>query len=305
MKKRTPRWEDLLTLTVLARSGNYSAAARELGLTHATIARRIQRLEAALGSVLTARRDAALQFTEAGRLALATATEMEKIAGRLDRTLAARPAGLDGRIRITATETLGTYFYLPRLIEFHRRNPGIVVEMALDSRTLSLAKRRADIAIRLARPSEEGLVAKRLGTLGYGLYMRRDHPYLRGAGGKIGVKPESPIPICRYDESLTELPESRWIAERLPLAQCVFRANSLMALAQAVRYGWGAGLIPCFLADEASELKCLSDRSVVTREIWLAYPEEFRDIPRYRALIDWLVAASSDAADSLAGRSGS
>lgn len=301
MNKRTPHWEDLLTLAVLARNGNYSAAARELGLTHATIARRIQRLEAALGTVLTARRDAGLQLTEAGRLALAAAAEMERSAERLTRTLEARPAGLDGRIRITTTEALGTYFYLPRLVEFHRLHPGIVIEMALDTRTLSLAKRRADIAIRLARPSEEGLVAKRIGAMGYGLYMRRDHPYLNGATGKNIFKSGGPLPICRFDESLTELPESRWISEQLPQAQCVFRANSLMALAQAVRYGWGAGLIPCFLAQDAPELLCLSEGKVVSREIWLAFPEEFRDVPRYRAVIDWLIDVSTEAAESLAG----
>lgn len=301
MKKRTPHWEDLLTLAVLARSGNYSAAARELGLTHATIGRRIQRLEESVGTVLTTRRDAGFQLTEAGRLALAAAAEMERIAGRLYRTLEARPAGLNGRMRVTATETLGTYFYLPRLIEFHRQNPGIVIELSIDSRTLSLAKRKADLAIRLARPSEEGLVAKRIGTMGYGLYMRRDHPDLRGTGGKNGMKLGGPIPICRFDESLTELPESRWIAEQLPQAQCVFRANSLMALAQAVKSGWGAGLIPCFLAEAEPELVCLSEGAVVSREIWLAYPEEFRNVPRYRAVIDWLIAVSNGAAQFLAG----
>ncbi len=300
MKKRTPHWEDLLTLAVLARSGNYSAAARELGLTHATIGRRIQRLEEAVGTVLTTRRDAGFQLTEAGRLALAAAGEMERIAGRLYRTLEARPAGLDGRIRITTTEALGTYFYLPRLIEFHRHHPGIVIEMALDTRTLSLAKRRADLAIRLARPSEEGLVAKRIGTMGYGLYMRRDHPALSSAGGRNILKLGGTMPICRFDESLTELPESRWIAEQLPQAQCALRANSLMALAQAVKSGCGAGLIPCFLAEKASELVRLSEGAVVSREIWLAYPEEFRDVPRYRAVIDWLIAVSNGAARFLA-----
>lgn len=301
MKNRTPHWEDLLTLSVLARNGNYSAAARELGLTHATIGRRIQRLESALGTVLTARRDAGLQLTAAGRLALSAAAEMERVAGRLSRTLEARPAGLDGRIRITTTEALGTYFYLPRLIEFHRRHPGIEIEMVLDTRTLSLAKRRADLAIRLARPSEKGLVAKSLGTMGYGLYIRRDHPFLNSGGGKKAIKPDSTIPICRFDESLTELPESRWIADQLPLARCVFRANSLMALAQAVRYGWGAGLIPGFLANSEPSLICLTGKAVVSRELWLAYPEEFRNVPRYRAVIDWLITTSKEAAGFLAG----
>ncbi|MBI3526110.1 MAG: LysR family transcriptional regulator [Betaproteobacteria bacterium] len=301
MKKRTPHWEDLLTLAVLARSGNYSAAARELGLTHATIGRRIERLEAALGTVLAARRDTGLQLTDAGRMALAAAGEMEQAAEGLYRTLEAHPAGLSGRIRITTLEALGTYFYLPRLVEFHRRHPGIMIEMTLDARTLSLAKRKADLAIRLARPSEPGLVAKRLGSMGYGLYMRRDHPALLSAGGKNILKSPGTLPICRFDESLAELPESRWIAERLPQAHCVFRANSLMALAQAVRFGWGAGLIPRFLAQAAPELVCLTDGVAVSREIWLAYPAEFRDVPRYRAVIDSLVAATNDAAGLLAG----
>lgn len=296
MKKRTAHWEDLLTLATLARTGSYSAAARELGLTHATVGRRIKRLEEAVGTAMIARSDSGFLLSDSGRLALTAAEGMERIAAGLGRSLAAQPAGLGGRVRVTATEVLGTCFYLPRLIDFHRQNPGIVLEMALDNRTLSLARRKADVAIRLARPQEPGVVAKFLGHLGYRLTLRRDHPYL-AAGGTI----DGPLPLCRFDDSLADLPESRWLADHLPRARCVFRANSLAALTQAVRCGWGAGLIPCFLADADPELIGLSDGAVVSREMWLAYPEEFRSVPRYRALIDWLIAVSKESAPLLAG----
>lgn len=296
MKKRTAHWEDLLTLATLARSGSYSAAARDLGLTHATIGRRIRRLEESVGTALVARSEAGFLLSDSGRLALAAAEDMERIAAGLDRSLAAQPAGLGGRVRVTATEVLGTYFFLPRLIDFHRQNPGIVLDLVLDNRTLSLARRKADVAIRLARPQEPGVVAKFLGHLGYRLYLRRDHPW-RSAGGIV----DGALPLCRFDDSLAELPESRWLADHLPQARCVFRANSLAALFQAVRCGWGAGLVPCFLADADAELASLSENPAVSREIWLAYPEEFRNVPRYRALIDWLSAVAKESAAVLAG----
>ncbi len=242
------------------------------------------------------RRNAAFEFTEAGRLSLAAAQDMERIAGRLDRTLEAQPVGLSGQVRLATTETLGTYFFLPRLIDFHRRNPGIVLELNVDHRTLSLSRRRADLAIRLARPKEEGLVAVRLGTMGYALYIHRNHPYCENSSGML-----APPSLCRFDESLAELPESNWLDDQFPGAPCVFRANSLTALYQAVRSGWGAGLLPCFLAERDEDLRVLSAKPVVSREIWLAYPEEFRNVPRYREVIDWLVRIAGEGAGELAG----
>lgn len=292
MQKRSgahaPHWEDLLTLAVLVRSGSYSAAAREMGLTHATVSRRLTRLETALGTHVLERRDGRPELTETGWMALTAAEEMERAACRLDRVLETRPAGLSGRVRLTATEALGTWFYLPRLEDFHRRYPGLALDLTLDSRSLSLARRKADLAIRLARPEEDSLVSRLIGYMDYGLYISGTHPRL--AGIQAGETP----PLCRFDETMSNLPESRWLAAHLPEAPCVFRSNSLTALFQAVVSGWGCGLLPCFMADGDSRLYRLLPGPVVSREIWLAYPEEFRSVPRYRAVIDWLTTVSSE-----------
>lgn len=292
-----PHWEDLLTLAVLVRTGSYSAAARDLGLTHATIARRLQRLEARLGSAVLARRDHGVQLTDAGQATLAAAQQMESIAAALERTLAAKPEGLSGSVRLTTTEALGSYFWLPRLQGLHDQQPGIEFELSLDTRNLSLSRRKADLAIRLARPQEEGLVARPLASLGYAVYIRADHSYLQTGGGLHGA-----LPLCRYDESLEQLPESRWLAEQLPTARTVLRVNSALALQQAVRSGWGAALLPSVLADDPALLR-LSPGVQLSRELWLAYPPEYREVPRYRVVIDWLVHQCEQAKELLAGQS--
>lgn len=298
MKKRSLNWEDLLTLAVLARTGNYSAAARELGLTHATVGRRLRRLEESAGAVLLARRDGGFELTPAGQAALRAAEDMERIANGLGRNLEAGAAELSGKIRITATETLGSYFFLPRLAAFHTRHPALTLELMLDNRNLSLARRKADLAIRLARPSEEDVVAKRLGNMGYGLYIRRGHPHAEQFMGAAAPA----LPLCRLDDSLAGLPESQWLARHRPNARTTFVSNSLPAVHQAVKAGWGAALLPSFLAAPDGDLVCLSERPVVTREIWLAYPREYRNTPRYRTVIDYLAMLVSEAAALLEGR---
>lgn len=300
MQKRSeqnaPHWEDLLSLAVLLRCGSYSAAARELGLTHATIARRLQRLEARLGGAVLVRREDGLQLTEVGHATLDAAQQMERIAVALERTLAAQPDGLSGRVRLTTTEALGSCFWVPRLLELQRRHPGLELELSLDNRNLSLARRQADLAIRLARPQEEGLVARRLADLGYALYIHADHSYLQTGGGLHGA-----LPLCLYDESLAELPESRWLSRELPAARPVLRVNSALALQQAVCAGWGAALLPRFLASDPALLR-LTPEVPVSRELWLVYPTEYRDVPRYRLVIDWVVRQCEESKDYLGGR---
>lgn len=293
VKKRSLNWEDLLTLAVVVRAGSYSAAARELGLTHATVGRRMRRLEGSAGAPILTRRDGRLEVTKAGHMALQAAEAMERVADGLRRNLEATDGGhLSGKVRITATETLGTHLFLPRLVPFHQQNPSLTIELVLDNANLSLSRRRADIAIRLARPSEEGLVTRRLGSMTYGLYIRRDHPHAEGFADPLGAS----LPVCRLDESMAALPESRWLDQHLPTAHEAFVSNSVLALYQAVKTGWGAALLPHFLASRDSDLLCVTSRPGVSREIWLAYPREYRDMPRYRIVIDWVISIIEEAA---------
>ncbi|AOZ07028.1 LysR family transcriptional regulator [Cupriavidus malaysiensis] len=282
MQKRSLCWDDLLTLSALQRCGSYSACARELGLTHATAIRRIRRLEAALGGAVATRTDGAFVLTGTGRAALEAARQMERSADRLLRETEHAGAGVSGEVRMAATAALGSEFLTPRLPGLYAAHPAIQVRLELDNRVASLARRRAHIAVRLARPQEEDVVAQRAGTVQFGFYVRaRD-----AAMHRPDASASAALPCCALLDDGLGLPECAWPQARGgPVA---FQSNSLHAVQQAVRAGLGAGLLPHYLAAHDVSLAKLHDVPEVTREIWLAYPAEFRGHSRFRPVIDWL-----------------
>ncbi len=281
VQKRTVSWDDLLTLSTLLRCGSYAACARELALTHATVIRRIRRLEAALGQPVATRTDGAFALTAAGRDALAAARQMEAAAGRLLRELEGAGGGVSGVVRIAATSALGSHFLTPRLPALCAAHPGLDIRLEVDNRIASLARRRAHIAVRLARPVEDTLVAQRAGALGFGVYAAAND-----------ARAEADAPLCGLLDEGFALPEAAW--PQTPGRRFVYQSNSLLAVREAVRAGLGVALLPHYIARNDAGLKRLRDAPEVTREIWLAYPVEFRGASRFRPVIDWLAASLAD-----------
>ena len=173
-------WDDLRFFAEVAQQGSLSAAARALGVDHATVGRRLQRLEAMLCRPLFDRRGGGFDLTADGREVLVHAEAMDKAALAVARFGAGAPA-LSGTIRVTATEALASHYLTPRLAEFQTLHPDIDITLLNDDRNLSIARREADLALRLALPADGDLTARRLTTLGYGLYEAADE-----AGGLSG-----------------------------------------------------------------------------------------------------------------------
>ncbi len=196
--KRTVSWDDLLTLSTLIRAGSYSACARELDITHATAIRRIRRLEEALGKPVATRSEGAFELTSAGRSALTAARQMEQSAGRLMREIEGTGSGVSGVVRIAATAALGSHFLTPRLLGLYAAHPDIVVRLELDDRVASLARRHAHLAVRLARPKEDDIVAQRVGTVPFGLY------------GSAAVPMDDSTPLCALLDEGYDIPEATW-----------------------------------------------------------------------------------------------
>lgn len=278
MKKESASWDGLMTLAVLARLGSYSACARELGLTHVTVMRRIQRLEAALGAKLLDRGDAGFRLTEAGRKALGIAERMEGLSHQLLREIDVLPAGPAGKIRVTCTEAFGIHALAPQLPEFHALYPRLEIELVLDGRVLSIARRKADIAIRLARPNEPELVAKKIGEISYGLYCNQE----------LAISDDPRRRLCKLDPQSQSLPECEWADKHCAQSQVSFSSNSLSAVFAAVGAGLGCAVLPDYLARKNASLRCIEHLPAVVREIWLAYPKEFRSDLKFRPFIDWL-----------------
>lgn len=269
-------WEDVRFFTALARLGSLSATARALGVNHATVARRIGGLEAALGAALFERRPGGYVLTDRGRAALEAASAMEGAAQAL---AGAGPSqALAGLVRLTTTPGLADGFLIPRLGALGRRYPGLDMEIIADRRLVSLPRHEADIALRLGRPDEGELLARRVATLGFGLYATPAWRERLAAGA-------APV-FVGFDETSAHLPEALWLGRRFPRARLALRSNSQLSQAAAARADCGIAVLPHVLAGDLVALDLAEPPPA--RELWLLTRPDIAAVPRIRAAADFI-----------------
>lgn len=279
VQKRTDEidWNDLRYALALARHGSLSATARQLKVNHATVARRIAALEASLGIVLFERRPRGYRPTPQALPVLQAAEQVEAPLLRLGRFAdSERGQQIEGNVRVTCTEGIASHCIAPQLAALRQHWPGLQIEITVEHRSLSLARREADIAIRWARPQSGELYASRLGSVPYRMYR---NPLI--TDGSV---------IAAFDESLPDLPETRWLAKQKNLRP-VIRSNSMLPLLAAARAGACGILLPEFIGRQFADLAAEPGRPPVTRELWLVLHRDLRKTPRVRVVADFLGAA--------------
>lgn len=285
VQKRTARldWEDVRFFAALARHGTLAATARNLRVTHATVARRLANLESTLGHPLFARNRDGFRLNAAGAAALGEAAQMELAAGALH---AARDASASnsvaGQVRITVARVFADGFLAERLGPLTHRHPGLELEIVATSRNLSLARREAEIALRLARPVTGELVTRRVAALDYGFYASPDYKQRIDCG-------EPPVFIA-FDDASEFVPEAAWAQKFFSGRQVALRANSQSAQAAAARGGAGVALLPALLANSLGGLERVEfDDAPPGRELWLLMRPDVARLARVRVVADYLV----------------
>jgi DNA-binding transcriptional LysR family regulator len=273
-------WQDLRHFATLAREGSLSAAARRLKVDHATVARRVASLEAALGLKLVDRRARTYALTADGRNIARIAERMAEIAFDLDRVARGAQVGLAGPVSISAPPTLAASLIAPRLAELHAAHPGIRVRLIGEKRSASLSRREADVAVRLSRPTEPNLVARRVGRLAFALYA--SPAFLRAH--------RSPdYRFIAYDETMETAPQERWLQRVAGERPVVLRASDLEVQREAAKAGLGIAALPRFFGDREPGLQALEeDRSKIAREVWLVVHRDLQRAPLVRAVLDFL-----------------
>lgn len=277
-------WDDIRYFLELGRGQSLSAAARRLKVDHSTVARRIGALERRLGVKLFDRLARGYALTEEGGRLLTAAerVEAETLALRRQAGGAAAAGGLTGSLRMAAPPVVASAFIAPRLLPFQRQHPGIRLELIGGKDDADLGRREADLAVRLSKPADGRLVARRLGILAYGFYAARDYlaAHRPAARDYIG-----------YDDSLEHVPQQRLLLKQAGGRPLVFTANDLASLHQAARGGLGIAALPHFLAAQDPLLRRLPvDATAGDREIWLLVHPDLRRSPRVRAGMDFLIA---------------
>ena len=291
--QNTLNWNDLRTLLAVARHGTLAEAATALAVDQTTVARRLRALERVCGTRLLDRVGGRYVATAAGEAALQRAGQMEEAAFALLSAVGERAAVPGGSVRLTAIQELIAAFLVPNLPGFRARYPEIALELIGDSGNLSLTRREADLALRLARPRDGTFVMRKLAALGFAVYGPAED--------------EPPDDLSRadwiaFDDGLAHLPEAQWLLREVAPSDIVLRTNGLRSQIEAVRAGLGLAVLPCLIADPEPGLRRIGDGPVLSRELWLLIHPELRDTQRIRAVTDWLVGLCTERAAAIMGR---
>lgn len=276
-------WGHLRYFLEMARTGSLSKAARRIGVDRNTVARRVAALEEELGLSLFERGPQGWTRTSAGDELSDLASRVEEDVLRLARHADARDQALDGTVRLTTASHLAAHLLSPALPELRGRHPGLVLEIAADQRTFDLTRREADLALRMGRPRDAGLVTRKLSDVAYGLYASRE--YVAGRKGPVDFERDTFVGL---DDSLAGTPHERWIARLGPERRVVFKTNATAALQAAARAGLGVALLPRFAADADRALVRLEGPEPAHHELWLLVHGDLRRVPRVKAVIQWV-----------------
>jgi DNA-binding transcriptional LysR family regulator len=291
-------WNDLQVVLAIARTGSLSGAKRQLGVSHATVFRRLGEIERRLGVELFHRSRKGYAPTSAGEDMAAAANRVEAEVLGLERRLAGRDLRPFGTVRITTTDTLLYGVLSPIFRDFRRRYPEIELDIAVSNYFFSLSRREAEVAIRPTRTPPETLVGRRVATLAQAVY---------GDSGEYGHGNKPPeFSACDWvgpDEGLMYDALEKWMLARKLDDRCRYRVNSLLGMHAAVRSGLGVAALPCYLCDGDPGLTRLSEPlPELDTQLWLLTHPDLRRVARVRALLDFVAAALKEEGARLEGR---
>lgn len=286
MDSRTD-WNLYASFREVMRQGSLSAAARVLGLTQPTVGRHIAALETDLGAALFTRSPQGLAPTAAAHELLPRVEEMHAAAEAARRAVSGGPSAESGVVRVTASEIIGGVVLPPLLAAFREAHPGIVVELVLTNRNQDLLRRDADIAVRMVRPVQSALVARRVGTVAIGLFAHVRYALAHGLPTTVAAIADHPLIGFDLDEASARSLADSGIALRRD--RFAFRCDSDLAQLAALRAGFGLG--GCQLGIAAGDpnlVPVLADDIRFELEMWLAMHEDLRTVGRVRTMYDFL-----------------
>jgi DNA-binding transcriptional LysR family regulator len=285
-------WDDLKLVLAIARHGSLSSAARALGTTQPTVSRRLDGIEGRIGAKLFERAVSGLSPNELCAALLEPLEEMEAAAQAVERRVAARDTGLQGRITVTSLAWFGDDVLAPLLARFGALHRSVTIDLINDPRLFNLARREADLALRVGSESfaqEEHLFARNVAEVSYGLYAsvgyldRHGRPsFADGCAGHLVTSlVDSPIKVVHIE----------WLKAIAPRAHVVISTNDIQSHVAAAEAGEAMAVLPRVLADRRSALLRLEPPlPEPSQAVRLGVHADMRRTPRIRALIDFLVS---------------
>ena len=286
MTDAQPGWELYRSFLAVVREGSLSGAARALGLTQPTIGRHIDTLEQALSVALFTRSQAGLNATEGAMALVPYAEAMANAADALQRVASGEAEDDRGAVRITASEMIGTEVLPAILAAFREAHPRVVVELVLSNRSEDLLRREADIAVRMVRPTQQALLARKAGVIHLGLHA---HPrYLKAHGTPKTLAELREHPIIGFDKQ-SSVRRFEKIDQTLTRDLFSFRCDSDIGQYAALRAGYGIGVCQVGLGRRDKLVPVLPGAIDFNLDTWVVMHKDLKSSHRMRLMFDHLV----------------
>lgn len=280
-------WDDLRIFLTCVESRSFRDAAETLKVSSSTVVRRVQRLEQALGTRLFHRIPEGVVPTEEAHSIVSSARSMERAILDVCRKSIKPEEATRGLVKISVTEGLGTFWVLPRLIDFQRGHPYLTIDLHCGMENADVLRMEADMAVQLERPTAADLKVVKLGRLH--IYPFVSKSYLDTFGA-----PKSVDDISKHrlvDQVAPQLDRGAW-ATKLGLSSIEgivgVRTNASSALLYAVEKGAGIGALPTYASVINAPVKPIDIGLQHHLDIWLTYHPDARKTPRMSLVIDWI-----------------
>ena len=289
-------WDRVRVFHAVAHAGSFTRAADRLGLSQSAISRQIGALEEDLATSLFHRHARGLVLTEQGEILLQTADEVAKRMASVQTALGDSRDSAAGHLRVNTTIGIGTIWLVGHLAEFLERHPDIRVSLIIGDSDVDLSMREADVAIRLARPTQPDLIQRRLMTVHTHIYGSTTYLERHGTPQTfedldrhrlIAYGEDQGIPLATLNWVLTAgRDEDEVAAPRVPS----LTVNNVFGMLRAADTGLGLASLPDYLVSAGRSLQRVLDHlEGPTFTAYFVYPEELKTSKRVSVFRDFLL----------------
>ncbi len=273
-------WDDLRFLLAIGRSRSIGEAGRKLGVNQTTVARRLEHYERRFGTQLFERTRGAMHPTDAGASLMVHAERVEREVLAAQARLSGLDQKAEGTVRLTCVPFLINHVLVPALPDLMSDHPNLQLELVAEPRDLSLTKREADFAVRLARPSREAqILAQKIGELSYAAY---------GPAAPGGDQ----APWIAYEDTMAHLPHAKWLAAQFADGSAPVAVNDAETIVACLRAGIGKSVLPTAIARQIKGLRKLDlEPAPPVREVWLLSHPDQKNLVRLQVVAQWAKAS--------------
>lgn len=279
-------WDDLKYFLAAARDEQFLSAAHRLGVSQATLNRRVTALEEKLGSRLFNRSTTGSELTAKGVALMEHAVRIEAETLQISSTLSGRESEISGTIRIGAPDGFGVAFLAPRLHLLTAKFPKLSVQLVPMPRYFSLSQREADIAITIGRPEKGRLRAQKLTD--YSLRLYASQSYLEAKGAPETLEALKDHRLVGYVEDLIFTPALNFSVHFLRNWQSTIEVSSALGQFEVVRAGGGIGILHDFMVRDASKLVPVLPDERLLRSYWTVWHEDLKNSRRIKEVVLFL-----------------